>query len=81
MKKAWLIIALSFITVGIMIFMGLMTMLDWNFKKISTAKYQTVTHSITDDFDSISVDSSIAKINFVVSDENKIECLENKKIP
>ncbi len=81
MKKAWIIIALSFITVGIILFTGVMTMLDWDFKKLSTAKYQTVTHSITDAFDSISIDSSIAKINFAVSDENKIECIENEKMP
>lgn len=81
MKKIWIIIAASFIVIGAIIFTGVMTMLKWDFSKLSTEKYQTVNHSVTENFDSISIDGSTAKINFVLSDENKVECFENIKTP
>ena len=81
MKKIWIIIAASFIVIGAIIFTGVMTMLKWDFSKLGTEKYQTVNHSVTENFDSISIDGSTAKINFVLSDENEVECFENIKTP
>ena len=45
--KIWLIIAACLIVVGAIIFTGVMSVLKWDFKKLSTAKYQTNTYQIT----------------------------------
>ena len=39
--KIWLIIAASFVLIGCIIFGGVMTMLKWDFTKLSTDKYET----------------------------------------
>ena len=70
--KIWLIIALSLIVVGAIIFTGVMLVLKWDFKKLSTAKYQTNTYQITDTFKNISVETDTADIDFVVSENDKI---------
>ena len=80
MKKTWIIIGASLIVLGTIIFTGVMTMLKWNFSKLSTEKYQTVSYKTTDNFGSICINSNTAKIDFVLSDEYKVECFESKKI-
>ncbi len=81
MKKTWIIIAASLIILGTIIFGSIMTMLKWDFSKLSTEKYQSISHKTTDDFDSISINSSTAKITFVLSDEYKVDCFESEKMP
>ena len=70
--KIWLIIAASLIVVGAIIFTGVMTVLKWDFTKLSTVKYQTNTYEITDSFKNISIETDTADIDFVVSDNDKI---------
>ena len=80
--KIWLIIAACLIVVGAIIFTGVMTVLKWDFKKLSTAKYQTNTHNITDTFKNISVETDTADIDFVISDNDKISvvCKEQENL-
>ena len=78
--KVWLVIAILLIIVGAIIFGGMMTVLKWDFSKLSTEKYQTVSYKTADSFENINIDSRTAKIDFVLSDENKVECFESKKI-
>ncbi len=84
MKKkiiVWLIIAISFILVGGIIFVGVMNSLKWDFKVLDTAKYETNIYNITDQFENISLKTNTADVVFLRSeDENcKIECLESEK--
>lgn len=77
-KKSWLIAAASLILIGCIIFTGVMTMLGWNFKKLSTVKYETNTYEISEPFSSISVDTDTADITFAPSTDGKcrVECVE-----
>ena len=70
--KIWLIIAASLILIGAIIFTGVMTVLKWDFTKLSTEKYQTNTHEITDSFKNISIETDTADIDFVMSENDKI---------
>lgn len=78
--KIWLITAASLIVLGLMIFTGGLMMANWNFSKFGTAKYEMNTHTITDTFKNISMDTDTADIKFVLSDDGvcKVVCFEEK---
>lgn len=81
--KKWLIVAALLVIAGILIFVGAMTMVKWDFKKLSTAKYETNTHEIQEKFRNISLITDTADINFVPAGDGvcKVICYEknNKK--
>lgn len=81
--KVWLIVATSLVLVGGFIFGGVMTMLGWDFSKLSTNKLVTNTHAITEDFQNISVTINTADVTFVPAEDGKIsvvcEEFENEK--
>mgnify|MGYP003317120543 CR=1 FL=1 len=60
--KIWITIASLLVLLGSMTFMGAMMMMEWNFKDLSTNKYETNEYTITEKFDSISVKVSTADI-------------------
>ena len=74
----WLIAAASLVLIGSVIFGGVMTMLKWNFGKLSTVEYETNTYAVEDDFRNISVDSDVSDIEFLPSEDGKakIVCYE-----
>ncbi len=73
--KIWLIIASSFILIGCIVFGGVMTMLKWDFTKLSIAKYETNHYEITENFKNISIITDTADIVFVPSDNQKISVI------
>ena len=79
--KIWIITAAVFVLAGALIFAGVMTMLKWDFTKLSTVKYETNVHEIDKVFDSISIDTDTADITFALSDNEKcvIKCYEEEK--
>lgn len=79
--KLWLIIAASLILVGCMIFVGIMGMVKWNFTKLSTGRYETNQHEITDKFNDVSIKTDTADLIFALSDDGKcrVECYEETK--
>ena len=76
--KVWIIIAVSFILIGGIIFVGAMSMLKWNFNDISTTKYETNTYDIAEEFENISINTDTADILFLLSASGKcsVECVE-----
>lgn len=80
--KAWLIIATSLVLLGLIIFGGVMTVLKWDFRKLSTVKYETNTHQIDEAYQDISIVTKTANIVFVPSDGEKtvVTCYEQKKV-
>ena len=48
--KAWLIVAIALILIGAILFVGVMTMFGWNFRRLSTVEYVTKSYEITEDF-------------------------------
>ena len=80
--KIWLIIGTSLILSGCIIFGGVMTMLQWDFTKLSTTKYETNHYEITESFNNISIITDTADVVFVPSENQKtsVVCHEQKNM-
>ncbi len=78
--KAWLITAAFLVLIGCVLFAGVMTVLGWDFTKLSTTKYETNTYEVSEAFDSISINTDTADIVFALSDDGKcrVECYEGE---
>ena len=68
--KIWLVL------LGCILFVGVMTALKWDFSKLSTVKYETNTHEISEPFGDISLTTDTADIMFALSGDGKcrVEC-------
>ncbi|MBQ9744523.1 MAG: DUF4097 family beta strand repeat protein [Clostridia bacterium] len=75
------IIAVSLMAVGLIMFTVALFAIDFNFAKLSIAKYETNTHNITESFDSISINSDTADITLLPSQDGKCKviCYEKEK--
>ena len=81
--KKWLLISFSFILLGIVSFVVVMSINHWKFSKFESKKYETKTYEITEYFDDINLDISTADVEILPSEDNtnKIVCFENIKEP
>ena len=79
--KIWLAVAASLTIIGIIVFGGAMTMLKWDFSRLSTVNYETESYEINEKFEDISVITDTADINFVLSESEKVTvvCHEEEK--
>lgn len=77
----WIVIGGSLVLIGAMIFAGVMTMFNWDFKKLSTVQYVTNDYDITEEYKSILIDSDTADIVLVASTDGKttVNCYERDK--
>lgn len=80
--KKWLIAAACLILAGSLIFLCVMIGLKWDFSKLSTNEYVTNNHTVSENFDSIFIDTDTADIEFAPSGnrEGKVICHEHKKV-
>ena len=80
--KIWSIIAASLMLVGIIIFSGVMTMLNWDFKKLSTVRYETNSYEIGESYANISIKTSTADITVLPSEDGttRVVCYEQINI-
>ena len=80
--KIWLVIAASLVLVGVAVLGGIMTVLKWDFSKLSTNKYETNEYEISQEFKSIFVDTDTSDVVFAVSESNEysVVCYEQKNI-
>lgn len=78
----WFAVAAILAVLGVVIFMGVMSSLKWDFRKLSTVKYETNRHEIVGGFSDISVLTSTADVVFLPTDEEvaTVECFEQKKV-
>jgi len=78
--KVWLIIAASLIFIGIIIFVGVMTMLKWDFFKLSTGRYVTNEYKISEKFNNFAIKTTTADICFVAATDNtcRVVCHEQE---
>lgn len=79
--KIWLIIAASLLLIGTIMIGVAMTMLNWDFSKLTTYHYVENDYEITDRFTNISVVVDTADIQFLPSEDDRcrIECYETEK--
>ncbi len=80
--KIWLITAAFLVLIGCVIFGGVMTVLNWDFTKLSTVKYETNEYEIHEPVQNISIVSDTADIVFVPSENAKssVVCYEQKNM-
>ncbi len=80
--KIWLTLATCFIAVGVIIFIGVMTMLKWDFTKLTTFKYQTNNYQIEENFSDIQINTNTSNIKFVTSENSEctVVCYEQEKL-
>lgn len=78
--KVWLIIAVSLVLIGIIVFASAMSTLEWDFAKLSTAKYENNDYEIHEAFHHISVITDTADIVFVPSEGSivSVSCYEQE---
>ena len=78
----FLIIAGVLVVVGAVIFVVVMSLNDWDFKKLGTVKYETNTYVIEEDFSKIIITTTTADIEFLPSSDGKckVVCYEEEKI-
>ena len=80
--KFWLILAIFLVISGAALFAGIMTMLGWDFTKLTTTAYVTNQHTITEDFTNISIVVDTSKIQFLPSQDGtcSIICYEQERV-
>lgn len=76
--KVWLILAALLIVIGSFLFVGVMTVLNWDFTKLSTSKFETNEFIISEKYHDISISTKTADILFLYSEstETKVVCYE-----
>ncbi len=82
LKRVKIIIASTLVLIGGVIFCIAMNSLNWDFKNLSTSKFETNIYQVTDNFNSILIDVDTDDITFVLASDGKckIECFEQEKI-
>ena len=80
--KIWLIIAASLILLGGLAFAGGMTMLKWDFTKLTTSKYETNHYTVSQEFKEFSIHTNTADIEFMPSEDEsyRVVCYEQKNL-
>ena len=79
--KIWLIVGAGLVILGLMIFTIVMSVNQWDFSRLSTVKYVTNTHTFSESFTDISIETTTADILFAPSGDNscKVVCHEQEK--
>lgn len=81
--KLWLVIAICLVLVGGIIFGGVMTVLKWDFRKLSTTQYETKEYAISGNFSNIAIHTDTADITFVPAEDGacKVVCYQQCNMP
>ena len=79
--RIWLIAAAALVLAGLIIILGVMIMLHWDWNRLSTAKYETNVSTTTQDFKNISIITDTADIVFLPSEDGRtvVSCHEHTK--
>lgn len=80
--KIWLIAATLLIVLGIFLFAFTMAANQWDFSKLSTKKYETNLHTVSEAFHHISINTNTADIVFLPSEDDtcKVICYEEEHL-
>lgn len=81
--KGWLIAATALTIAGAMLFVGILAAVGFDFHKLETVKYVTVTHELSGDFDSIDIEVTKADVELIPTEEKqcRVVCYEPLKTP
>ncbi|MBQ7334799.1 MAG: hypothetical protein IJW95_04945, partial [Clostridia bacterium] len=78
--KIWLIIGISLILIGCILFGGVMSLLKWDFTRLSTVQLETNEYAIEETFSDITIYSDTADITFIPAGETRIVCYEHASV-
>ena len=80
--KIWLIIAVSLIVIGSVVFGGTMSMVKWDFTKLSTFEYENKRYEIADTYNGITIETNTADIVLETSgnSETQVLCSEQNNL-
>lgn len=68
-------VAFLLIIIGIVIFVGVMSMLKWDFRKLSTFEFVENSFQVTESFDNISINVKTTDINIVPSQNGEVKVI------
>ena len=76
--KFWLVTASVLFLIGGIVFAGGMSVLKWDFTKLSFNKYETNVHTVGEEYGGISIVTETADVEFVISNdsETSVVCYE-----
>ena len=79
--KIWLAVAALLAIVGLVVFGAVMGGLRWNFRELSTNRYETESYTVTEAFDNISIRVNTAQVRFALSGDGstRVECYQDAK--
>lgn len=82
MKRGFIIAAVMLVAVGTLLFAAAFIASGFDFSKLDTAKYETNTYTMSEDFESIEIRSDEADITFKPSKDAKtrVDCVEREKV-
>ena len=80
--KIWITAGALLTALGLIMFAAAMTAYGWNFKRLSTVKYESRTYAVNEEFKDITVRTKTADIIFIPSEDSgsKVVCAENEKM-
>ena len=78
----WLCAGAALVLLGCMIFFGALVAVKFDFSRSSTAKYEKITHEITESYTNISIISDTADILLVQTEDEagRVECYEQENL-
>ncbi|MBR3591320.1 MAG: DUF4097 family beta strand repeat protein [Clostridia bacterium] len=76
--KKWIIAAICFIVAGGIIFVSMMSIINWDFNSLDTTEYITKVYRIDESFKKVLINANESNITFVKGDS---ECLVDVKQP
>lgn len=80
--KIWLIVATSLVLIGCAIFATMMTVLDWDFRKLSNIEYETNEYVVSNEFTNITIKTTTSEIYLLPTEDKnaKVVCYEETKM-
>ncbi len=80
--KTWITVALILIIIGGGLFAAAMTAHGWDFTKLSTRPYLTKTHTVTEAFSDLSINTSTAKVVLLPSSDGsvRVTCTDDEHV-
>jgi len=79
-RKRWLIAAGVLVMIGLLLFVSVMTVYDWDFTKLNTVPFATRTYTVDQAFCKLSFETDTADIQLALSQDNKcrVICYEQE---
>ena len=81
MPKKLIIIAVSLLALGLILFAVVMSIYGWDFKRLSGAEFDTNEYTIAEEFKSISINTATANIKLLPTDGKcRVVCYESDRL-